>query len=377
MIIKGYRKRSMQNALKSIAAKKLVQDIVSGMGIFINSNCPTLPVNSDIYKKFAETVNHDLQYDEKELQILYMGAYIVTVSNASLTNEISDQIAMILSNNTDFYSQDTLNKNPYMKKIKLPCIKAGMWEVCSHYYKPMEIFCTESLTDKSFGKFGIAEGRIEFPAFVKDGNTWMSISYSEIETMQASVEKANGKILVLGLGMGYYAYMVHIKDNVSSIDIVEKDSDVINIFQTYILPQFDHPEKIHIIKNDAYNYLETLWGGEYSFCFADIWIDAMDGMQHYLRLKHYEKILSLPTDYWLEDSIVYTMLSIVYEKILEGYGRSNMIGFIKKSPYFSKVFSLIEQLVDEIQISSPQELINAYTIEWLISTINNEDLTII
>ena len=53
-------------------------------------------------------------------------------------------------------------------------------------------------------------------------------------------------VLILGLGMGYAAYMMHLKDNVSKVTVIEHDPEVIELFEKYTLPQFEHPEKVDV-----------------------------------------------------------------------------------------------------------------------------------
>ena len=59
----------------------------------------------------------------------------------------------------------------------------------------------------------------------------MLITPNEIETMKKSISEATGNVLTYGLGLGYYAYMVSMKENVESVTIVEKDKEIIDLFK--------------------------------------------------------------------------------------------------------------------------------------------------
>ena len=59
----------------------------------------------------------------------------------------------------------------------------------------------------------------------------MSITPNEIETMEEAVKAATGKVIVYGLGLGYYPYMISLKDEVKEIVIVENDIKIINLFK--------------------------------------------------------------------------------------------------------------------------------------------------
>ena len=57
---------------------------------------------------------------------------------------------------------------------------------------------------------------------------WMSLSPYEIETMKEDILNAKGNVLTYGLGIGYFAYMCSLKDEVETVTIVEKDKNIIS-----------------------------------------------------------------------------------------------------------------------------------------------------
>lgn len=202
---------------------------------------------------------------------------------------------------SDFY------ENPYIKNIKVPDMKIGDYLLTSASYDRGEFFqydMPDLSADMVILKIGFFTGKVHFPGIYEGVIPWMSVCPSEIFSMQEPIEKAYGKMLVLGLGLGYYPYMVSLKEEVLSITIIEKQPEIIEIFETCLLPQFKEKEKIRIIQADAFDYLENTVPGEYDFCFADIWENQLDGAEAYLKLKPYEnKLISTEFNYWIEDSI--------------------------------------------------------------------------
>lgn len=102
------------------------------------------------------------------------------------------------------------------------------------------------------------------------------MSPNEVFTMEKPIKNAKGKVLTLGCGMGYFAYMASIKEDVESITIIELEQNVIDLFEKCILPQFENKDKIKIVKADAVEYLRNTEDGVYDYCFADIWIGIED-----------------------------------------------------------------------------------------------------
>ena len=194
--------------------------------------------------------------------------------------------------------------NPYYKNIRVKETKIGDWEFKYEKYKPYEAFVYDDLIVKSnfveIPRIGYFEEEFEYLAVLENDNEWMLITPNEINTMQPIVDEVCGKVVTFGLGLGYFAYMASIKEDVESVTIIEKDEDVIKLFETYILPQFDYKEKIRIVKSDAFNFAANMEG--YDYAFVDLWHDVGDGVELYLKMKSLEKD-NIKYRYWIEESL--------------------------------------------------------------------------
>ena len=218
--------------------------------------------------------------------------------------------------------------NPYLKNIKIPTTKDGNWDFGYQSYAPYEGFiyrdieCLENYTE--IPQVGFFKEKFTFPTVFEGGREWMAIKPNEIETMKLPIENARGRVLVYGLGMGYYAFMVSQKDNVESVCIVERDQSVINLFETHILPQFPNKDKITVIKRDAFEYAEKeMKVGGFDYVFTDLWHDVSDGVDLYVKMKKYEALCpNLRFDYWIERSILssirWSIFDGIYKKVKNG-----------------------------------------------------------
>lgn len=201
-------------------------------------------------------------------------------------------------------------KDPYYSRIKIPEVSIGRWELKQERFNPYEAFVCDDLYEMPDGRvipqIGFFDREFEYPAVLENGREWMLITPEEIATSKPAIEKADGKVLTYGLGFGYFAYMVAQKANVSSVTVVEKDENVIQLFNTYILPQFNCADKINIVNEDAFVFAEKhMAAGGFDFVFADIWHDPSDGVDLYLKMKQYEKLSPQSTFmYWIEKTIL-------------------------------------------------------------------------
>ena len=195
-------------------------------------------------------------------------------------------------------------KNSYYQNIRFPNVSCQKIELGYDIYQPYELFVWNDLKRMEDGRLipsiGYFLTSYSYPCIREDGNIWMLITPNEIETMKKPIERAFGDVVTYGLGLGYFPYMVSFKDTVSSITIVENNASVIELFQKNILPQFPYPEKIHIVKEDAYSYAKRKKRADY--VFIDIYHDVSDGLDAYLFFKLLEQD-GVVYDYWIEKSI--------------------------------------------------------------------------
>ena len=185
----------------------------------------------------------------------------------------------------------------------------GEWELREDTLAPFSLFvCDDPLTlpdGRIIPQVGFFDKEFKFLSVLQNGREWMTMMPNEIVTQRLPIKKARGRVLTYGLGLGYFAYMCAIKDEVESVTVVERDESVITLFNELILPSFINPEKIEIVKSDAFEFAEKeAPKGNYDYIFADIWHDPSDGVELYKRFKEYEHLCpNSEFDYWIEKTL--------------------------------------------------------------------------
>ncbi len=270
----------------------------------------------------AETVNRFA----KECQLSAEEAFLALFCAACGLDSAEDRLHRSLEKQyfrtgVRCLSPDIYQADPYYRCISFPAQKKGSWEMKTESYLPFEPFVythLKILPDlREIPQIGYFQEPFPFPAVLENGVEWMTVTPNEIETMRVPISKCHGNVLTLGLGLGYFAFHAAIKDEVLSVTVIEKDRDIISLFTEFLLPQFPHKEKIRIVEADAFVYLkERLPHSDFDYLFADLWHDASDGLEMYIRLK---KILSvarpLETDYWIEPSLLSALRHLVYDRL--------------------------------------------------------------
>ena len=266
-----------------------------------------------VYEAYKKNINYRGKHTEKEK--LALGVLLVGFQQTGILNG-EHRIAIVTSmfNNIKIFDKEYFNKIKYFNTVKVGQHYDGsIYQLDNTEYSPGDCI---NYGIGEYSNIGILDAvmcgvffdSFKLPVLAREDNqVYMSITPNEIETMRDSIAAAHGKVLNYGLGLGYWAYEVASKSNVESVTIVELNQDIINLFNTYIAPQFE-PEvlsKINIIQGDAVEYHRNLADGVYDYCFIDTWFNAYEGMDMYLNFKEQEqKFKNMQVSYWIEEDFL-------------------------------------------------------------------------
>lgn len=210
----------------------------------------------------------------------------------------------------------------------------------------------------------------------KNNVTWMSLIPNEINTMEIDLNTMHGDILVLGLGLGYMSYSLALKKDVTSITIIEKDPNIINIFLKCIAPSINKEilDKIKIIKHDALIYLNKEDLSKFNYVYVDLYHNVNDGLDLYLKIKKIES-LNKGTKflYWLNLSFLSLIRRILLTLFIEVYEGSTSQDYIKVEYDTDKLLNKLYFKLIDLKISSIEDIykfIEDENINELIKSIN-------
>lgn len=206
----------------------------------------------------------------------------------------------------DYYNDE------YFKKIKFQGQTTGDSKLDYLTYAPYQGFVRDDFLYFNDGRvvpqLGFFKTEYKYPAILTNGVEWMTLLPNEINSQKKYIEKAKGKVLTYGLGLGYYVFQIALKKDVQSVTVVDLNKNVIDLFNLHLLPNFpdEARKKIKIVQSDAFVFAKSLKDGDFDYIYADIWHDCGDGKDLYLKFKTLESFCpSAEYGYWIEDSIKY------------------------------------------------------------------------
>lgn len=270
-----------------------------------------------------------------------------------------------VSNIKELDIKDYINDRYYLdikpKEVKIK-MNDNSYHLYYKYYKPFNYFLYDEIKvkDKDYkeiNSLGYFNTPFKYLVLDKNDETWMSIIPHEINTMKEDISKIKGNIVVYGLGLGYFIYLASLKEDVNKIIVIEKDIEIINIFNKYLLPLFNNKskDKIIILNDDAFSFNETkLVNNKYianniliNYCYIDIYHNPLDALSSYIRfIRNESKNSNITYIYWIEDSIICYIRRIIisiFEEALSSYDDKDYIdnddylnNFINKLYFYLK-----------------------------------------
>jgi len=311
----------------------------------------TVPVDNEELLSASEKISGILHTPARRILPLLIISRAIGIDGRSMP----DFLIRMLPYMTVYKAREIM-EDPYYKKISPAASAAGRFSLEDTVIKKGELFLDREPASEGYkriNRIGIFDDDdLHYPGFYEDGRCWMSITPNETATMKDSIKEASGRVLTLGLGLGYYAYMVHLKDDVESVTIIEREAEVTDIFEKSILPQFDMPQKVHIIRADAFDYMEKLEDGSFDCCFADIWQNPADGLEDYLRVKHLGNTFSrMRCSYWIEESFVGYLESYLATLLQFCYTGEDDAGMLKSPGY-----ALMKRMMADTDIVTAEDV---------------------
>jgi len=97
-----------------------------------------------------------------------------------------------------------------------------------------------------------------------DHDPMISDTAMEKETNLDFYEEAHGDVLIAGLGIGMVLLAVQNKSNVTSVTVVEKEQEIIDL----VKPQLPLNKKVTIVHGDIFDYIPTQ---KFDTIYFDIW----------------------------------------------------------------------------------------------------------
>lgn len=288
------------------------RELCARIGAIIAQNAPRVDYYASDIKRFkrsfsrADTaVLRQAGYPVGDMELFYVIQRFC--GDIGLTDAVSDAYMRALFASARKLSAADFRSNPYIHAIRVPHAAEGNFRLAMSGYRRGELLLWDMPdleAEPVVPKLGFFTEDVLFPSIYEGDTPWMSVCPSEICSMQESIARAHGRVLVLGLGLGYYPFMISEMDAVTSITIVERQPEVVRLFRDCLLGQFPHRDKIRIVTADALSYMDTVSPDMYDFCFADIWENHIDGADAYLRIKPHEtRLPQTEFAYWIEKPI--------------------------------------------------------------------------
>ena len=118
------------------------------------------------------------------------------------------------------------------------------------------------------GYFCGLQAAAENYVLTRDDRVWMSLSPVETESLAPHVPFMRGHVVIAGLGMGLALYNALLRPAVRRVTVVERDADVITLFEAIRDPDWPGADRFRIEQADARTWRSP---APVDYLYADIW----------------------------------------------------------------------------------------------------------
>ena len=137
------------------------------------------------------------------------------------------------------------------------------------------------------------DGR-KYQKLTKGGITWMVNTPDIVKDFVDFLTRAEGSILINGLGIGMCCHHLLAKDTVTDLTVIEYEKDIVEL----IAPHFEVDPRCTIIHGDAYTY-EPPSGKIYDYVWHDVWTYVSTrNLEEYERLYNKYRNIAKWQDGW-------------------------------------------------------------------------------
>jgi len=316
----------------------------------------TKEANISIADLLFSTFNHP-EYEKPQTDYF---SYLLALMDIDPNDNYSvDFIKKSVGENLQEYSLKNFLSNKYIKNVKINKTKNGPYELNFDSYKAFEPFafddisvCQQTFLEKY--KIGYFKTDISYPYISYKRDIWMLITPNEINTMEPAIREAKGNVVVYGLGLGYFPYMIEDKNDVQSITIVENDPNIIKLFSENIYRYFNNKSKIKIVSSDAFKFMK--YCSDYDYAFIDLWHNPTDGLPLYLKAKKLERP-QCKYFYWLEESILAMLRRCILTIIEENFQGYTDKDYLKAKNSYDEIINALYRKLRTCEINSYSDIL--------------------
>lgn len=263
----------------------------------------------------------------------------------------------------------------YYKYISLNHLPMGINRKHLKYYKQyanrLYLMDYSKLTEDlvEYVEYGYYTETISVPQIQEQNTLWMTPVMMEYNTMKGSIDKSFGHVLTFGLGLFFYQFQCLMRDEVTSITVVERSKDVITFFEECILPQVRAvtDKEINILHADAFSYYYQDFIDRFDYVFVDIWLNNTDGVVLYAQFLN-ENVQHPNIDFWIEECFLNEGKKLI-ASYLCNYAKGSVTSLLKYRPdnFTDACFKALHKHLRS-------EGITLETKEDVLALINNTDL---
>jgi len=162
---------------------------------------------------------------------------------------------------------DPMSMMHLYQPMSFPRQKSGRFEIMTQTEEVFEITDVSNAVLLGVDPVTLSYGQpIDFHILTGDsGGVMTSDKPDEIYIQYIAFHNMHGRVVVGGLGLGMAANMLAAMPDISSVAVIEKEPDIIQLVGDNLDP------KVNVIQADLFEYVKQLTAGNFDSAYYDVW----------------------------------------------------------------------------------------------------------
>ncbi|MDD5869837.1 MAG: hypothetical protein PUC74_10785 [Succinatimonas sp.] len=371
-------KKIREKLLEILDNESKSNEIENNIVDYVGRVCNTSVGNQELFNQSVQQVielgkEEGQEYSLEQAKINTMVAVLLKRCHYSDIKTLA-YLAKELPKYTKILKVEDYYTKQYWKQVKVDTCEYGDISLYNETMPPLTLIICDSLVYKkpllSLPTIGFFEENYDAPILKYKGTAYYSLGPKEIIAQDKVLDTVHGKVLNLGVNLGYFAFNASEKEDVEKVTIIENNQDLINLFKAKILPQFTNPEKIEIIHADYFEYMENLKDKEFDCCFLDIFDNGKDLLSYLKMKKLCHKFKKMFTSFCLEDEMANLLVDYAFIQLSQDSKRTIDVFYNLPEPPLEaealEILAFIKKAYSKVKITTASELENYINPKTLI-----------
>lgn len=313
--MKVKKSNAIKERIAEFSAARQVTVFLDQLREFITHNHISLPI---------ETLSKEENISLEAMIYAFVTTVVMDIKNE---DQVVDYCSNLFCPNVKQYRAADMCGDLFLNDVEIKNIKSGKYTLAKSMIRRDELFVDAEPENNGLYYSELSTGYfdepVSVPVILESDISGYSVTPLYINSVKDMFFHSEGRVLILGLGIGYSLFTAALKGTVKEITVVESDPDLISLFNENTLSQTEGAERIKIVNSDPLEFVKGVEDGEYHNIFVDLWKSDTELIKYLEATEVMKGFKKTKVDFRLEKSFIHRLMYPVFDEIVKGFHESS------------------------------------------------------